>query len=231
MLYKNKNIRALYKVPFMLMIGGFLMMIAGAIVLGIGLVATKDALNMANVGEVINKIEDKKVLSECGFHLVVGGILAVAGIVMLVVNAITIYISRKFDSLSEITAIQVDEEICKDSSIWFPTIQIYVTENMVAGFPADIGNMNFSQSAFKYGEIKKIYGRIVKSNNTFGSLILGKFRIIAVTNDDKNLVLSEVLANGYVKAKVLDELNSLYDECKKRNKSITCVPATLDYGD
>jgi len=207
MLYRNKNIRALYKVPFVLMICGILMAVAGSVVLGIGLVAARND----------------------GFHLVVGGILAVAGIVMAIVNAITIYISRKFDSVSEITAVQVDEEICKDNSIWLPTIQIYVTENMIAGFPADIGNLNFSQSAFKYGEIKKIYGRMVKTNNTFGSLILGKFRIIAVTNDDQNHVLSEVLANGYVKAKVLDELNTLYDECKKKNQSITCVPATLEY--
>ena len=207
MLYRNKNIRALYKVPFVLMICGILMAVAGSVVLGIGLVAARND----------------------GFHLVVGGILAVAGIVMAIVNAITIYISRKFDSVSEITAVQVDEEICKDNSIWLPTIQIYVTENMIAGFPADIGNLNFSQSAFKYGEIKKIYGRMVKTNNTFGSLILGKFRIIAVINDDQNHVLSEVLANGYVKAKVLDELNTLYDECKKKNQSITCVPATLEY--
>ena len=207
MLYRNKNIRALYKVPFVLMIGGILMAVAGSVILGMGLVAARDD----------------------GFHLVVGGILAVAGIVMAIVNAITIYISRKFDSVSEITAVQVDEEICKDNSIWLPTIQFYVTENMIAGFPADIGNMNFSQSAFKYGEIKKIYGRMVKTNNTFGSLILGKFRIIAVTNDDQNHVLSEVLANAYVKAKVLDELNTLYDECKKKDQSITCVPATLEY--
>ena len=207
MLYRNKNIRALYKVPFVLMICGILMAVAGSVVLAIGLVSANDS----------------------GFHLVVGGILAVAGIVMAIVNVITIYISRKFDSVSEITAVQVDEEICKDNSIWLPTIQIYVTESMIAGFPADIGNMNFSQSAFKYGEIKKIYGRMVKTNNTFGSLILGKFRIIAVTNDDQNHVLSEVLANGYVKAKVLDELNTLYDECKKKNQSITCVPATLEY--
>ena len=207
MLYRNKNIRALYKVPFVLMICGIIMAVAGSVVLGIGLVAARND----------------------GFHLVVGGILAVAGIVMAIVNAITIYISRKFDSVSEITAVQVDEEICKDNSIWLPTIQIYVTENMIAGFPEDIGNLNFSQSAFKYGEIKKIYGRMVKTNNTFGSLILGKFRIIAVTNDDQNHVLSEVLANAYVKAKVLDELNTLYDECKKKNQSITCVPATLEY--
>ena len=207
MLYRNKNIRALYKVPFVLMICGILMAVAGSVVLGISLVAARND----------------------GFHLVVGGILAVAGIVMAIVNVITIYISRMFDSVSEITAVQVDEEICKDNSIWLPTIQIYVTENMIAGFPADIGNLNFSQSAFKYGEIKKIYGRMVKTNNTFGSLILGKFRIIAVTNDDQNHVLSEVLANAYVKAKVLDELNTLYDECKKKNQSITCVPASLEY--
>lgn len=207
MLYRNKNIRALYKVPFVLMICGILMAVAGSVVLGIGLVAARND----------------------GFHLVVGGILAVAGIVMAIVNVITIYISRMFDSVSEITAVQVDEEICKDNSIWLPTIQIYVTENMIAGFPVDIGNLNFSQSAFKYGEIKKIYGRMVKTNNTFGSLILGKFRIIAVTNDDQNHVLSEVLANAYVKAKVLDELNTLYDECKKKNQSIICVPASLEY--
>ena len=207
MLYRNKNIRTLYKVLFVLMIGGIIMAVAGSVVLAMGLVSANDSR----------------------FHLVVGGILAVAGIVMAIVNAITIYISRKFDSVSGITAVQVDEEICKDNSIWLPTIQIYVTESMIAGFPADIGNMNFSQSAFKYGEIKKIYGRMVKTNNTFGSLILGKFRIIAVTNDDQNHVLSEVLANGYVKAKVLDELNTLYDECKKKNQSITCVPATLEY--
>ena len=207
MLYRNKNIRALYKVPFVLMICGILMAVAGSVVLGISLVAARND----------------------GFHLVVGGILAVAGIVMAIVNVITIYISRMFDSVSEITAVQVDEEICKDNSIWLPTIQIYVTENMIAGVPADIGNLNFSQSAFKYGEIKKIYGRMVKTNNTFGSLILGKFRIIAVTNDDQNHVLSEVLANAYVKAKVLDELNTLYDECKKKNQSITCVPASLEY--
>lgn len=207
MLYRNKNIRALYKVPFVLMICGILMAVAGSVVLGIGLVAARND----------------------GFHLVVGGILAVAGIVMAIVNVITIYISRMFDSVSEITAVQVDEEICKDNSIWLSTIQIYVTEKMIAGFPADIGNLNFSQSAFKYGEIKKIYGRMVKTNNTFGSLILGKFRIIAVTNDGQNHVLSEVLANAYVKAKVLDELNTLYDECKKKNQSITCVPASLEY--
>lgn len=83
MLYRNKNIRALYKVPFVLMIGGIIMAVAGSVVLAIGLVSANDS----------------------GFHLVVGGILAVAGIVMAIVNAITIYISRKFDSVSEITAV------------------------------------------------------------------------------------------------------------------------------
>lgn len=209
MLYKNKNIRALYKVQFVLMICGIFMAIAGAVVL--------------------IKIENKKELAYCGYQLVIGGILAVVGIVLFIVNAITIYISRQFDSVSEITAAQVDEEACKEGAVWLPITQICIMDGLVAGFPADIGNLNFSQSVFKYDEIKKIYGRMVKSNNTFGSLVLGKFRIIAVTCDDQNHVLSEVVASAYVKAKVLDELSTLYDECKKKNLSLICVPATLEY--
>ena len=73
---------------------------------------------------------------------------------------------------------------------------------MIAGFPADIGNMNFSQSALKYGEIKKIYGRMVKTVKVSGTNYLGarvatdeKYSSITYTGIKNNYLTSEMIEN------------------------------------
>ncbi|SEQ27214.1 hypothetical protein SAMN02910369_01501 [Lachnospiraceae bacterium NE2001] len=220
MLYKNKNIRSLYSFQIGLAI-------TGAFFAAIGLILF--------IPEVSSSASPFSAPYSLGFIL--GGIFTIFGLILLAFNVGQLVMSRKIESLSGITANEIDKEASEETSIWFPILHIYMTENLIVGFSSDIGNLKFNQTAFRYNEIKKVTNQKVEPPNsemlkdrpTYGVTNNGKYRIVVLAEDDKEYVLSEILLNGYVSENVKKEIDLLYEELKKKmndktgDGSLSCI--------
>jgi len=211
MIYKNKNIRSLYSFQIGLMVVGIIFAAIGLVIFIPEMSSGASAFS-----------------APYSLEFILGGIFTVFGLVLLVLNAGQLVMSRKIESVSGITADEIDKEACKEESIWFPLLHIYITENLIAGFSSDIGNLQFSQMAFHYNEIKKVSSQKIDPSNSemlkdrpnYGVTNNGKYKIVVVAEDEKEYVLSEILINGYVNANIDEEMDLLFAEIKKKSDDI-----------
>ena len=211
MIYKNKNIRSLYSFQIGLMV-------VGAFFAAIGLV-----LFIPEMSSGASAFS-----APYSLEFILGGIFTAFGLILLVFNIGQLVMSRKVESISGITAGEIDKEACEEKAVWFPILHIYMTENFVAGFSSDIGNMQFNQVAFRYNEIRKIASQkinppnseMLKGRPNYGVTNNGKYKIVVLTEDEKEYVLSETLINGYVSANVNEEMELLFEELRNRAKKV-----------
>ena len=196
-IYKNKNIRSLYSFQLGLMAVGVVIALVGI---------SLYFMDMSLLGEIF----------------------VAGGAAVVIINAGQLVMSQRIESISGITADEIDTEACNENSVWFPILHIYITENILAGFTCDIGNLSFNQTALKVSEIKKIYSdkqdppnsEMIKDRPTYGVMNNGKYRIVAVAEDDKEFVLSEVLINGYVSDNISKEISDLFSKIKDKSPHI-----------
>lgn len=207
MKYENKEIKQLYGFQFGLMVVGAILTLIGIVVLVTGFLPTNQ--------------------SDDNLMLILGGMLAVVGTVLFGFNAYQIFLAMQVESISGITAKQVDKEAFSDQAKWFELTHVLTTENLLVGFTSDIGNQRFSQRAFKYDEVRRIYGYNAKHKEIGGLPGKGRYKIVVLANDGKEYTLSEIQNNGYVRANVIEEMNGILEECKKKVPEIEYGPENM----
>lgn len=207
MKYENKEIKQLYGFQFGLMVVGAILTLIGIVVLVTGFLPT-------------NATDDN-------LMLIVGGMLAVVGTVLFGFNAYQIFLAMQMESISGITAKQVDKEAFGEQAKFFELTHVLTTENFLVGFTCDIGNQRFSQRAFKYDEVRRIYGYNAKHKELGGLPGKGRYKIIVLASDGKEYTISEIQSNGYVKANVIEEMNGILEECRKRVPEIEYGPENM----
>lgn len=212
MLYKNKNIRQLYSFYLGLLVVGTAMAIIGLILLIIGF--------------AVEKIHDMQQIER-----ILGGVLALVGLIMIAGNVYALMCSRKVFSLSEITADDIEKAAESEGSIWLEHTRIYITPDMLVGFTSDIGNFRFEQTAFKYEDIKRLYGynKVSKENIQQINNNKNRFQIMVEVSDGNKYLISDVLSTGYDRKYYIMELKLICDELKSRATWIESVPENVKY--
>ncbi len=90
-------------------------------------------------------------------NFIPGGIFLVVGLVIILVNAKVLVNSKKIISISNITADEIDKEADSKDTHWYNRC-IFATPDLLVGFSSDPGNSITGTMAFRYEEIKRIYG-------------------------------------------------------------------------
>lgn len=206
-MYENKNVKQLYGFQFGLMVVGEFITLIAVLLFVTAFLPTHQ--------------ENKSLF------LVVGGLFAAAGFMLLGVNLYQMYLIGRVESLSGITSKEIDIESRGDNTEWFENTHVLTTENMIVGFTSDIGNRKFGQTAFRYNELKRIYGYNAKHKELGGLPSKGRYRIVVIASDDKEYTLSEIQSNGYANANVIEEMNGIYEECKKRIPELPYGPENM----
>ncbi|MCR5214270.1 MAG: hypothetical protein K6E10_07620 [Eubacterium sp.] len=157
-------------------------------------------------------------------NMIVGGILAVVGAIMFMGNFSEIINFRKVQSISGISAKDIDKSACKEGAIWYPNIRVYVTPDMLVGLISDVGHMHFGQVALRYNEIVRIYGYNEKSKDSNEIVKNINYKIIVEAIDGNRYELCDEGNMSYKKEYVIGEMNSMFAECQKKSPSIIYGP-------
>ena len=206
MIYKNKKLRSLNSFQFGLMIVGEVITLIGIITIIFERITNPSALK-----------------APLSLNIKLGAVFTAVGMVIAALNAWQLVLSRRIESISNISVEEIDKEADGEQAKWFETTHVLVTDSFLVGFTSDIGNQRFCQRAFRYDEILRIYGYNAKHKEIGGLPGKGRYRIVVIANDKNEYTLSEIQNNGYVKANVIEEMNGIFSECKDR------VPG-LEYG-
>ena len=161
--------------------------------------------------------------------------LGLAGIILGIVNTpifccgfFELRASRKVISLSGITAKDIDNEANKDGSVWLDLLRIYITENMVLGIISD-GKEYWSQVAFRYNEIQRIYGynKIIREE---ASYVKTNYIIETVAADGNKYTLSDNRLKNYSEMyNEIAETEELFAKIKDKNPNVICEPENVKY--
>ena len=206
MFYKSKRIRQLYMVEIKCLVGGLILAIIGLIILGNGLIQSSKAVN-GDISKIIEVYKDSYVTS-----LLLGGMLTVMGLTMFGLDLVLLICAKNIKSISGISMEDIDKVADDEDSVLLAVSKVLIAKDFMVGFRCDIGSQKFDQVAFRYNEIKKIYGEHVKS--AYGT---SKYEITVEATDDNRYVLSTVYNSKYEMEKVEEDIKTLQERIKKSN--------------
>lgn len=163
-------------------------------------------------------------------NLILGGMFFICGLVMSAGTGAELKLSRKVKSLCGITADKIDEEANRADSIWFEHLRVYATPDMLVGCTCELGNWT-GQTAFKYNEIKRLYGynkfskeNIIKSYND-----TNKYCIVVEAIDGNKYFLTNVTSTAYDSGFLIGELNMLREIISKKAPDVKYSPENVKY--
>ena len=104
----------------------------------------------------------------------------------------------------------IDKVADDEDSVLLAVSKVLIAKDFMVGFRCDIGSQKFDQVAFRYNEIKKIYGEHVKS--AYGT---SKYEITVEATDDNRYVLSTVYNSKYEMEKVEEDIKTLQERIEK----------------
>jgi hypothetical protein len=216
MLYRNKNIRALYSFSFKLFIVGISLGVLALFIIICGFIS-----GTKTYGNDLWKRYD--------MYLITGGILFITALILIITNVIELINSRKVTSLSNITADEIDKEADDERTVWFGG-RIAATPSLLVGFTSEIGNLNYSQTAFRYNEIKRLYGY----NKTHPNSVQpynnrNRYRIVVEATDGNKYMIYDVLNNSYISSGCIEMMKTLYNFVKGHNPSAEYGPEDIRY--
>ena len=161
-----------------------------------------------------------------GFGLV-GIIFGLIGLFIFKGGSYEMKLSRKVTSLSNISAKDIDEEACKDGSVWLNDMRIYLTENMVISIHGEGDNDYEGQVALKYNEVQRIYS-YYKVKDGVKSEISARYIVEVVATDGKKYILPSSKYLCY-SDDISFETEMLYKRIKEKNPGVICEPEGVKY--
>lgn len=200
MFYKSKRIRQLYMVEIKCLVGGLIFAIIGLILLSSGLIQSSKAVD-GDLSKIIDVFKDSYVI-----YLLLGGMLTVMGLTMFGLDLVLLICAKNIKSISGITQEDIDKVADDEDSVLLVVSKVLLSKDFMVGFRCDIGSQIFDQVAFKYDEVKKIYGEHVKS--AYGTT---KYEITVEATDDNKYVLSTVYNSKYEMERVEDDIKAIQE--------------------
>ena len=139
-------------------------------------------------------------------------------------------LARRVISLSNITAKDIDEEACKEGSLWLDALKIYLTENMVIGITSEGGTDYEGQVALKYGEVQRIYSyyKAAKGAGSDNSGKIERYIVEAIATDGKKYTLS-ASKYGMYSNYMMSEIEELHKRIKEKNPRVIFEPEGVKY--
>ncbi|MBO4389712.1 MAG: hypothetical protein J5825_02510 [Lachnospiraceae bacterium] len=161
-------------------------------------------------------------------NLLIGGMLLLVGTVMMIMFGKSVKASCRIESLSGITFSEVNEEISRKSCKWYP-VQVCLTDDLLVGFRADPSKSITSQMAFKYSEVRRIYG--VNKKKAYGdpSNSNGHYVVYVIAEDGKEYVLADTLRFSWNDSEITNSAEAMIRELKNRVPGLEYGPANIVY--
>ncbi|HAH18145.1 hypothetical protein [uncultured Eubacterium sp.] len=200
MFYKSKRIRQLYMVEIKCLVGGLIFAIIGLILFSSGLIQSSKAVD-GDLSKIIDVFKDSYVI-----YLLLGGMLTVMGLTMFGLDLVLLICAKNIKSISGITQEDIDKVADDEDSVLLAVSKVLLSKDFMVGFRCDVGAQIFDQVAFKYDEVKKIYGEHVKS--AYGTT---KYEITVEATDDNKYVLSTVYNSKYEMERVEDDIKAIQE--------------------
>lgn len=159
-------------------------------------------------------------------NIILGGLFLIVGGAMWIGFSAELRASRRFISLSNVTAEDVDREASEPDAVCYSRIQVCLTRTMLVGMRADISSGYYDQVAFKFEEIRRAFG--VTEVTNLGGTRKRKFKIYVEAADGQQYVLSDIEPT-YAADEVMAERVSLFEKLKGIAPHILMEPADARY--